>query len=107
MGHGSSHCLLQPVKPAEFHEARGNDEQHEDAAGPILHGDQPIGAEEPGPDCYHAGDMDARPGGLGPGCGDRGKVHDGLGVPVQYVVANPSSYAWPTDERPTGPAGVM
>ena len=32
------------------------------------------------------------------------KVHDGLGVPVQYVVANPSSYAWPTDERPTGPA---
>jgi hypothetical protein len=32
------------------------------------------------------------------------KVHDGLGVPVQYVVANPSSYAWPTNERPTGPA---
>lgn len=32
------------------------------------------------------------------------KVHDNLGVPVQYVVANPSSYAWPTDERPTGPA---
>ena len=32
------------------------------------------------------------------------KVHDSLGVPVQYVVANPSSYAWPTDERPTGPA---
>ena len=32
------------------------------------------------------------------------KVHDALGVPVQYVVANPSSYAWPTDERPTGPA---
>ncbi len=32
------------------------------------------------------------------------KVHDSLGVPVQYVVANPSSYAWPTDERPTGSA---
>jgi len=32
------------------------------------------------------------------------KVHETLGVPVQYVVANPSSYAWPTDERPTGPA---
>ena len=32
------------------------------------------------------------------------RVHDSLGVPVQYVVANPSSYAWPTDERPTGPA---
>ena len=32
------------------------------------------------------------------------KVHDALGVPVQYVVSNPSSYAWPTDERPTGPA---
>jgi pimeloyl-ACP methyl ester carboxylesterase len=31
------------------------------------------------------------------------KVHDALGVPVTYVVANPSSYAWPTDERPTGP----
>lgn len=32
------------------------------------------------------------------------KVHDTLGVPVTYVVSNPSSYAWPTDERPTGPA---
>jgi hypothetical protein len=32
------------------------------------------------------------------------KVHDSLGVPVRYVVANPSSYAWPSDERPTGPA---
>ncbi|HVO33921.1 MAG TPA: alpha/beta fold hydrolase, partial [Gemmatimonadales bacterium] len=31
------------------------------------------------------------------------KVYDALGVPVQFVVANPSSYAWPTDERPTGP----
>lgn len=29
---------------------------------------------------------------------------DGLGVPVRFVVANPSSYAWPTDERPTGSA---
>jgi len=28
------------------------------------------------------------------------KVHDTLGVPVRYVVANPSSYAWPTAERP-------
>jgi pimeloyl-ACP methyl ester carboxylesterase len=32
------------------------------------------------------------------------KVSDSLGVPVQFVVANPSSYAWPTDERPTGPS---
>ncbi|HSW31069.1 MAG TPA: alpha/beta fold hydrolase [Longimicrobiales bacterium] len=32
------------------------------------------------------------------------KVHDALGVPINYVVSNPSSYAWPTDERPTGPA---
>lgn len=32
------------------------------------------------------------------------KVHDGLGVPVTWVVTNPSSYAWPTNERPTGPA---
>ena len=32
------------------------------------------------------------------------KTHETLGVPVQYVVANPSSYAWPTDERPTGRA---
>ena len=28
-------------------------------------------------------------------------LHDVLGVPVSYVVSNPSSYAWPTDERPT------
>lgn len=28
------------------------------------------------------------------------KVHDTLGVPVQYVVANPSSYAWPDSTRP-------
>src|SRR5260370_891002 len=29
------------------------------------------------------------------------KVHDALGVPVTYVVANPSSYAWPDATRPT------
>lgn len=29
------------------------------------------------------------------------RVHDNLGVPVRYVVANPSSYAWPGPERPT------
>jgi pimeloyl-ACP methyl ester carboxylesterase len=39
------------------------------------------------------------------------KVHDSLGVPVSYVVANPSSYAWPDATRPTGegdaePAGA-
>jgi len=28
------------------------------------------------------------------------KVHDTLGVPVTYVVANPSSYAWPAALRP-------
>ena len=28
------------------------------------------------------------------------KVHDTLGVPVTYVVANPSSYAWPDAIRP-------
>ena len=28
------------------------------------------------------------------------KVHDSLGVPVTYVVANPSSYAWPDAVRP-------
>jgi len=28
------------------------------------------------------------------------KVADGLGVPVQFVVANPSSYAWPVTARP-------
>ncbi len=32
------------------------------------------------------------------------KVHDILGVPVSYVVSNPSSYAYPTNERPTGGA---
>jgi pimeloyl-ACP methyl ester carboxylesterase len=29
------------------------------------------------------------------------QVHDTLGVPVTYVVANPSSYAWPDGTRPT------
>jgi pimeloyl-ACP methyl ester carboxylesterase len=28
------------------------------------------------------------------------RVHDTLGVPVRYVVANPSSYAWPDATRP-------
>jgi len=28
------------------------------------------------------------------------KVHETLGVPVSYVVANPSSYAWPDATRP-------
>jgi pimeloyl-ACP methyl ester carboxylesterase len=28
------------------------------------------------------------------------KVHDSLGVEVSYVVANPSSYAWPVASRP-------
>lgn len=28
------------------------------------------------------------------------KVHDTLGVPIRYVVANPSSYAWPEAVRP-------
>jgi pimeloyl-ACP methyl ester carboxylesterase len=32
------------------------------------------------------------------------KVHDKLGVPVSYVVANPSSYAWPDSTRPTAAA---
>lgn len=32
------------------------------------------------------------------------QVHDQLGVPVRYIVSNPSSYAWPSDERPTAAA---
>lgn len=28
------------------------------------------------------------------------KVHDTKGVKISYVIANPSSYAWPTDVRP-------
>lgn len=32
------------------------------------------------------------------------RVHDALGVPVRYVVSNPSSYAWPVGERPTSAA---
>ncbi len=29
------------------------------------------------------------------------RIHDTLGVPVSYVVANPSSYSWPVAMRPT------
>ena len=29
------------------------------------------------------------------------KVHDSLGVPVTYVVSNPSSYAYPDAQRPS------
>jgi pimeloyl-ACP methyl ester carboxylesterase len=32
------------------------------------------------------------------------QVHDKLGVPVTYVVSNPSSYAWPDAQRPTDAA---
>lgn len=32
------------------------------------------------------------------------RVHDKLGVPVTYVVSNPSSYAWPESMRPTDSA---
>src|SRR5580693_9101414 len=32
------------------------------------------------------------------------QVHDKLGVPVSYVVSNPSSYAWPDSTRPTDAA---
>jgi pimeloyl-ACP methyl ester carboxylesterase len=32
------------------------------------------------------------------------KVHDKLGVPITYVVSNPSSYAWPDSTRPTDTA---
>ena len=32
------------------------------------------------------------------------QVHDKLGVPVTYVVSNPSSYAYPDSERPTSAA---
>jgi pimeloyl-ACP methyl ester carboxylesterase len=32
------------------------------------------------------------------------RVHDGLGVPVTYVVANPSSYAYPDSLRPSASA---
>jgi pimeloyl-ACP methyl ester carboxylesterase len=32
------------------------------------------------------------------------QIHDKLGVPVNYVVANPSSYAWPDATRPTDAA---
>lgn len=32
------------------------------------------------------------------------QVHDQLGVPISYVVSNPSSYAWPDSTRPTDAA---
>ena len=32
------------------------------------------------------------------------RVHETLGVPVRYVVSNPSSYAWPSGDRPSGAA---
>ena len=32
------------------------------------------------------------------------RIHETLGVPVRYVVSNPSSYAWPASDRPTGAA---
>jgi pimeloyl-ACP methyl ester carboxylesterase len=35
------------------------------------------------------------------------RVHDVLGVPVSYVVSNPSSYAWPASERPTDAAWAL
>src|ERR1051325_11713323 len=28
------------------------------------------------------------------------RVHDSVGTPISYVVANPSSYAWPSATRP-------
>ena len=34
-------------------------------------------------------------------------VHDTLGVPVSYVVSNPSSYAYPDDARPTPAAWAL
>lgn len=33
------------------------------------------------------------------------QLHDTLGVPVTYVVSNPSSYAWPDPERPAAGGG--
>jgi len=35
------------------------------------------------------------------------QVHDQLGVPVMYLVSNPSSYAYPDSERPTAEAYAM
>jgi len=32
------------------------------------------------------------------------KLHDSLGIPVSYIVSNPSSYAYPTNERPNAGA---
>src|SRR2546421_664968 len=34
-------------------------------------------------------------------------VHDKLGVPITYVVSNPSSYAYLDSDRPTGPNNEM
>lgn len=35
------------------------------------------------------------------------RMHDRLGVPVRYVVSNPSSYAYPAPERPTDAAWAL
>jgi pimeloyl-ACP methyl ester carboxylesterase len=35
------------------------------------------------------------------------QVHDKVGVPVSYVVSNPSSFAWPSNERPTAAAWTL
>jgi pimeloyl-ACP methyl ester carboxylesterase len=35
------------------------------------------------------------------------QVHDKLGVPVSYIVSNPSSYAYPDSERPTDAAYAL
>jgi hypothetical protein len=35
------------------------------------------------------------------------QVHDKLGIPITYVVSNPSSYAYPDSERPTPAAYAM
>lgn len=35
------------------------------------------------------------------------QVHEKLGIPITYVVANPSSYAYPDSERPTAEAYAM
>lgn len=35
------------------------------------------------------------------------QMHDKVGVPVTYIVSNPSSYAWPTGDRPTAAAYAL
>jgi len=35
------------------------------------------------------------------------RIHETLGVPITYVVANPSSYAWLDDTRPTADASTF